>query len=103
MTAYLRLSDNNEISNWRISTFKFKSSNWLWMTAFEMIFNFNFFMNFNCWHDEQTDEIKNNDNEIKTAITKSSNECEQIYVTNRDTADDVTVVASLGWALPTAS
>ena len=41
-----------------------------------------------CWHNEQTDEIENDDNEIETVITKSSNRCEWIYVTNEFTVND---------------
>ena len=41
-----------------------------------------------CWHDKQTDKIENDDNEIETAVTKSSNECKWIYVTNKFTVNN---------------
>ena len=41
-----------------------------------------------CWHDEQINKIKNDDNEIDTMIMKSSNRHEWIYATNKFTADN---------------
>ena len=44
MTDY-RLSDNDKIFDWRISAFEFKSSSQCWMTAFKIIFDFDFSAN----------------------------------------------------------
>ena len=41
-----------------------------------------------CWHDEQTDKIENDDNKIEMMITKSNNKCEWIFVTNKFTVND---------------